>query len=136
MYTNLTEDNVLLYAMHIYDNPQCLSIDEFYNDYNRIKYIKRLFSRYKLNEDLKEQLILNHIIVLANMFGVEGSVRLLFLRVDEVFYNILKSFLIFLGYMPERVHGIHGKNIISSDIALDKTVLNRLRELKHYPDAT
>jgi len=132
MYQNLTEDNVLLYAMHIYDNPQCLSVDEFHDDFNRIKYIKRLFSRYKLNNELKERLIINHMIVLSNMFGVAGTVRLLFLRIDPVFYNILKSFLVFLEYMPEVVEGINGQNIVSSDLALDKTVIGKLRNLRKF----
>jgi len=71
-------------------------------------------------------------IVLSNMFGVTGAVRLLFLRIDPVFYNILKSFLVFLEYMPEVVEGINGQDIVSSDLALDKTVISKLRELRKF----
>ena len=96
----------------------------------RIKYIKRLVSKYKQTQDLKERLILNHIIVLSNVFGVEPCVRMLFYKIDKTDYSILKTFLLFLNYMPNIVRGIRGKDILSSDIIVDMTIANILRKIK------
>ncbi len=79
----LTEDNFLLYAAKNYDNPQCSSTEEFYDDLKKFKYIKRLFNKYAETGELKERLILNHIVVLANVFGPEAAVNLLFLRFES-----------------------------------------------------
>ena len=96
MFEILTDENVNLYQMKAYENPQCFSIDEFMDDMKRIKYIKRLFYRYHTKKILKERLILNHLVVLYNVLGNEACTRILFLKTDEVQYYILKSFLLSL----------------------------------------
>ena len=79
----LTEDNFLLYAAQNYDNPQCSSTEEFYDDLKKFKYIKRLFNKYSDSGELKERLILNHIVVLINVFGPVPAVNLMFFRLEE-----------------------------------------------------
>lgn len=118
----------MLYAMKCYDSPNCI-MSEFEEDLKRIKYVKRLIKRYKTNGELKERLILNHIIILSNVFGTRNAVRMLFFRLDEQDYQILKTFLIFLGYMPDMIMGVKGKNINSHDISIDLFVGKRLRDI-------
>lgn len=129
MFDDLNENNFLLYAAKSYNSPNCV-ISEFNEDFKRIKYIKRLVSKYKLTRDLKERLILNHIIVLSNVFGTEACVRMLFYKVDSSDYAILKTFLLFLNYMPTTIKGIRGKDIKSSDINVDMFVANVLRKIR------
>src|SRR4051812_15548796 len=114
-FSNLDNDNILLYAMKHYDNPACHGMHEFNEDFDRIKYVKRLFKRYQTKEVLKERLILNHIIIVYNVFGIEPGTRILFFRLEEELWPILKTFLVFLNYMPDVVYGIEGKNIVSSN---------------------
>lgn len=128
MIENLNDENFLLYAMKCYDSPNAI-MSEFEEDLKRIKYVKRLIKRYKTNGELKERLILNHIIILSNVFGTRNAVRMLFFRLDEQDYQILKTFLIFLGYMPETVTGIKGKNIHSYNVSVDLFVGKRLRDI-------
>lgn len=128
MFDDLNDDNFLLYAVKAYTSPHCI-MSEFEGDLKRTKYLKRLFRRYKLNGALKERLILNHIILLYNVFGAEPATRILFYRVDEADFDVLKTFLIYLNYMPEKVKGINGRDIISSDILLDMDVADILRNL-------
>ena len=91
---NLTEETFLLYAAKHYDNPQLQSEEEFYDDLKKFKYIKRLFNKYSESGELKERLILNHIVVLTNVFGPEAAVKMLFLRLPE-YLHFLKPFLFF-----------------------------------------
>jgi hypothetical protein len=128
MIENLNDENFLLYAMKCYESPNAI-MSEFEEDLKRIKYVKRLIKRYKTNGELKERLILNHIIILSNVFGTRNAVRMLFFRLDEQDYTILKTFLIFLGYMPETVNGIKGKNIHSYNVSVDLFVGKRLRDI-------
>lgn len=127
MIDNLCDDNFLMYAMKAYDKPSCI-MSEFEEDLKRIKYVKRLVRRYRLTGELKERLILNHIIVLGNVFGIEAAVRMLFYKFDEEDYDILKTFLVFLNYMPKVITGIKGRNIHSADIWVDVFVGKRLRD--------
>ena len=127
IFDDLNEKNFLLYAMKEYDNPQCVQVEEFYDDLKKVKYIKRLFNQY-LNEDiLKERLLLNHIIVFYNVFPVRSATRILFLKIEEEFWPILKTFLVYLSYMPEIIDSINGRAILSDDIQLDQGVVDRLR---------
>jgi hypothetical protein len=128
MIDNLTDENFMLYAMKCYDSPNAI-MSEFEEDLKRIKYVKRLIKRYKTTGELKERLILNHIIILSNVFGTKGAVRMLFYRIDEQDYQILKTFLIFLGYMPDLVSGIKGRNINSKSISVDLFVGKRLKDI-------
>ena len=127
IFDDLNEKNFLLFAMKEYDNPQCVQVEEFYDDLKKVKYIKRLFNQY-LNEGvLKERLLLNHIIVFYNVFPVRSATRILFLKIEEEFWPILKTFLVYLSYMPEIIDSINGRAIVSDDIQLDQGVVDRLR---------
>ena len=127
IFDDLNEKNFLLFAMKEYDNPQCVQVEEFYDDLKKVKYIKRLFNQY-LNEGvLKERLLLNHIIVFYNVFPVRSATRILFLKIEEEFWPILKTFLVYLSYMPEIIDSINGRVILSDDIQLDQGVVDRLR---------
>ena len=101
MYEKLTKDNIVMYAIRHYDNPSCSGMDEFYDDMKRFKYIKRLIRKYKDTGVLKERLILNHIIVINNLFGPEAASTLLFFKIEQEFWSCLKPFLEFLSVMPE-----------------------------------
>ena len=126
----LDESNFFLYAAKHYSNPYCYDTIEFYDDLNKFKYLKRLFSRYEETGELKERLILNHIITIYNIFGVEPTTRMLFLKLNN-YYKYLKPFLVLLNYMPEVVRniGIEGKDIQSSDITMDPLIVERLRQI-------
>jgi len=128
MIDNLCDDNFMIYAMKAYDKPNCI-ISEFEEDLKRIKYVKRLIKRYRITGELKERLILNHLIILSNVFGIEPTVKMLFYRFDEEDYDILKTFLIFLNFMPKVITGVNGKNILSSTISVDFFVAKRLRDI-------
>ena len=118
MFDDLNDDNFVMYAMKCYNAPHCI-MSEFEGDIKRTKYLKRLFRRYKITKILKERLILNHIILLNNVFGPIPTARILFYKIDERDYDILKTFLEYLDIMPDEVHGIKGKTIYTSDIPLD-----------------
>lgn len=128
MIDNLTDDNFMLYAMKAYDKPNAI-VSEFEEDLKRIKYVKRLIKRYKATGELKERLILNHIIILSNVFGIEATVRMLFYKIDNSDYSILKTFLLFLNYMPRHINGIKGQYLNSSDIGIDLVIGKKLKEL-------
>ena len=128
MFDDLTDDNFIMYAMKAYESPQCL-MSEFEGDLKRTKYLKRLFRKYKATKILKERLILNHLILLYNVFGAEAATRILFYRIDEKDYDVLKTFLLYLNFMPDRVLSINGKDIISSNINVDLKIADILRQL-------
>ena len=128
MLNDLNDENFLIYAMKSYNSPHCI-MSEFEGDLKRTKYVKKLFRKYKKTKILKERLILNHIILIYNVFGVEAATRILFFRIDERDYDILKTFLLYLNYMPDRVEGINGKNIDSSTIMVDMNIAEILRKL-------
>ena len=127
-FEDLNEKNFILYAMKHYENPQCLTEQDFYNDLKIIKYIKRLLNRYKIDGDLKERLILNHLIMLGNVFPFEVLARILFLKISENYWPALKTFLIYLDGMPEIIQSVNGKVIISSDIRVDMRIAQNLRK--------
>ena len=126
MFDDLTADNILLYAIKAYDKPNCV-MSEFAEDMKRFNYLKRLFKRYRKIGEIKEQLILNHIVVLYNVFGPEVATRLLFFKVPKDDYITLKTYLLFLSCMPERVKGIKGQDLISSEISVDMKIAEILR---------
>jgi hypothetical protein len=121
----LNEANFLLYAMHHYDNTQCYSLAEFEDDLKKFLYLKKLISRYKNNGDLKERLILNHIIVLYNLFG-DATTKMLFYKVDESCWDVLVTFLVYLNKMPETVPDY---KVNLTDYILDEKVIATLREI-------
>jgi hypothetical protein len=114
----LTDNNFLLYAMHHYDNIQCHSIEEFEEDLRKFLYLKKLFSRYKNNGELRERLILNHIIVLYNIFG-DAATEMLFFRLKE-YKSELSTFLVYLNRMPD-------DKLI--DVNIDIDIANALRKI-------
>ena len=100
-FSTLTPENINMFAIKHYNNPSCVDEQEFLDDMKRFKYLKRLFRKYDTSKELKMRLIINHIIILANVFGVEAATTLLFFKIEKNHWSILKTFLIFLHYMPE-----------------------------------
>lgn len=127
-YDNLTNNNFLLYAAKHYDNPQCFDTREFYDDLKRFRYLKRLFNRYKETGEIKERLIINHLQVLYNLFGIEPTTRMLFFTLKK-HHSCLKPFLILFNTMPEIVSNIDGSDIHSCDIPIDINIVRILRNI-------
>lgn len=126
----IDDSNFLLYAAKYYENPHCYDTVEFYEDLNRFKYIKRLMNKYEESGEIKDRLIINHLTVIYNVFGVEAGTRLLFLKLNE-YIHILKPFLVLMGTLPEIVEkiGFEGKNYYTADIVMDANVVNVLRKI-------
>ena len=120
MFEKLTKDNIMMYAIQHYHNPSCEGMSEFKDDMKRFKYVKRLFRKYEETGILKERLLLNHIIVLNNLFGAEASSTLLFFKTEREHWPALKGFLEFLNIMPEND---------MQEILTDNTVKQRLIEI-------
>tara|TARA_B100000482_G_scaffold109165_1_gene78819 strand:- start:313 stop:681 length:369 start_codon:yes stop_codon:yes gene_type:complete len=115
-FSTLTPENINMFAIKHYDNPLCVDEKEFLDDMKRFKYLKRLFRKYETSKDLKMRLVINHIIILANVFGVDAATTLLFFKIEKNHWPLLKTFLVFLGYMPENdlidtpiIHTVMGK---------------------------
>ena len=125
-FDDLTNDNILLYAAKAYDKPNCI-MSEFKEDMKRFNYLKRLFKRYRKIGELREQLVLNHLVVICNVFGPEVATRILFFKMAKDDYSALKTYLLFLSCMPEKVRSIKGHDIISSEIPVDMTIADILR---------
>lgn len=116
----LNEANLLLYAAKHYYNPKYIDADEFYEDLKRFKYVKRLLNRYYETGKLSERLILNHLIVIFNVFGIEASLKILELKLEERYWPQLKPFLIFLRYI---------RNDQYTNISMDSTIVDQLRKI-------
>ena len=128
-FDDLNNDNVLMYAVKAYDSPNCV-MSEYKDDMKRFNYLKRLFKRYRKVNELRERLVLNHIVVLCNVFGPEAATRLLFYKMAKDDFPALKTYLLFLSVMPEKIKGIKGADIISSKIPIDFKVAEVLRDIK------
>jgi hypothetical protein len=128
-FDDLNDDNLLIYAAKFYDKPNVL-MSEFKDDMKRFNYLKRLFFKYQKYGEIRERLILNHLVVIYNVFGVEAATRILFFKITEKYYSALKTYLVFLSCMPEKIHGINGRTILSSDITIDAKIAEVLRGLK------
>ena len=120
MYEKITPENVLMFAIRNYTNPHCEGEKEFHDDMKRFKYIKRLLRKHKDHSILKERLLLNHIIVLNNLFGPEACVTLLLFKIQREHWETLKSFLLFLNIITENE---------LSDVKENQEVLDILRKL-------
>ena len=120
IFDKLTSRNFELFASQHYNNPECTDVEEFKEDLTRFKYLKRLLRRYEQSGDLQERLILNHIIILYNVFGINAANRMMWFKVEPEHYTTLKTFLVFLHYLPEDY---------KVEIPLDKLVINRLRNI-------
>jgi len=120
IFDELTEENVMLYAAKVYYKPQFSDIEEFYEDLKRFKYVKRLVNRYLEHNELAERLILNHLIVIFNSFGIEPSINILNLKLDHKHWPVIKPFLVYLKYVePDKITGF----------PMDPEVVNRLRTI-------
>ena len=115
----LTPETIDLFALRHYDN-RGASKEEFEDDLKRFKYLKRLFRKYDTSKDFKSRLIINHVIILSNVFGVDAATTLLFFKIDKQHWSILKTILIFLDYMPE-------DEMI--DLETDQTVMEELKRI-------
>jgi len=120
VFDKLTSKNFKLYAAQHYNNPECLDVEEFNQDVNRFKYIKRLLKRYELTGDLQERLILNHLIVLFNVFGIDAGNRMIWYKVNEEHWHYIKPFLVYLHYLPENE---------KINVGMDPYIVEVLREL-------
>ncbi len=120
IFEDITEENFEIFAAHYYDNPQCENAEEFYDDLKRFKYLKRLFNRHLNHKDLQERLILNHLIVLYNVFGIKPANQMMFYKMEVEYWSMLKTFLVYLNYIPldDKV-----------DIPLDQEIVEKLRKL-------
>lgn len=120
IFKELTEKNLFLYAAKHYKNPKFADIDEFYEDLKRFKYIKRLLNRYLETDELAERLLLNHFIVVFNMFGIEAALEILELKLEDRHWPVVKPFLIFLNYI---------RNDQYTGITMDPNVVDILRKI-------
>ena len=127
-FEDLNEKNFLLYAMQHYENPQCVEVEEFNDDLKKIKYIKRLFNQYAIEGVLKERLLLNHIIVFYNVFSVEAATRILFYKLEENIWPMLKTFLFYLNFLPDKIESINGRTILTTEIPMDQGIVDSLRK--------
>ena len=130
MNDHLTDDNFLIYCAKIYDNPTMHSTDEFMEDLDRIKYIKKLLTRYVETGELKERLILNHIITLHNCFGIHLS-KILFLKMEKQFHMV-KPFLILVNALPKKIYSVGNYTVVNTDdYALDPGIVKTLRSINN-----
>lgn len=127
MKLDLNDETFLMYAIKNYDNPSCTGMDEFVADLKTFKYLTRLFRRYSSKKILKERLIINHLIILYNVFSIEAATSMLFYKIEPEHWPILKTFLIFLGYLAGDTKYIGDIHI--SSIPLDMTIANTLRKI-------
>lgn len=129
MYEKLTDKNFLLYCASHYDNAQYASTEDFVEDLNRLKYIKKLITRYVEYGELKERLILNHIIVLNNCFGPEALCRILYLKLKPQM-KYVKPFLILLEVLPDKIYNVDDELVIDTNlIEIDANIVARLRKV-------
>lgn len=126
MPIELTQDTFLLYAAQNYNNTTCISLREFQGDLKRFKYIKRLLKRYKKTQVLSERLILNHLILLHNVFA-DALIPMVFLKFEPEYWTEMKTFLVFLNYLPE--HYQITKTVNEIDVPLDGYIINKLRKI-------
>jgi len=124
----ITDENFFVFCARHYDK-QCHSTEEFIEDLQRIKYIKKLVTRYEETGELKERLILNHLIILSNVFGPEIACKIIFLRMKEQL-KYLKPFLILLNILPNKLYNVGDENIINTDvIPMDNKIVELLRKI-------
>ena len=120
LFDELNNENFLLYASKHYDNKQCTEVEEFSEDLNRFKYLKRLLRRYESTGELQERLILNHLIVLFNVFSITNAKKMVFFKTDVGSLSTLKTFLVYLNYLKEDEY---------VEIPLDTHIIKVLRNL-------
>ena len=129
IFTELTSENFLLFAIKNYENPQAVTKEDFEKDLNHFKYIKRLLKRYRNTGELKAHLLLNHFIILYNIFG-EGTTAMLFYKIEEEMWEIMKTFVVFLNKLPD-----YPKCFIH-DVEIDEYCLSELGRIYDGKDKT
>ena len=120
IFNEVNDDNFMIFAARHYYNPRCIDIEEFYEDLNRFKYVKRLLNRYIETGKLSERLILNHMIVIFNAFDIKPALMMLEHKLDERHWPIVKPFLVFLRHITNDEY---------VDIPMDKIVIDALRKI-------
>ena len=126
---DLNDDSFLIYAAKHYDRPHIIQ-SEFEDDLKRIKYTKRLLRKYRQSGEIKERLLLNHVIIIANVFGVEAATNMLFFKVDPEDYSLLKTILIYLNYLPTHLTVTFNKYYIrQEEIPVDLKIADILRNI-------
>ncbi len=130
MLERIDDSNFLLFCAKYYDNAQCHDTEEFYEDLRRIKYIKKLITRYVVTGDLKERLILNHLIILQNVFGPAILCKIIFLKMPNQL-KYIKPFLVMLNILPDKVYNVgkEGRTYITDEIEMDPVIINALRKI-------
>jgi hypothetical protein len=129
IFTELNEDNFLLFAIKNYENPQAVTKDDFDKDLNHFKYIKRLLKRYKNTGELKTHLLLNHFIILYNIFG-DATTPMLFFKIEEELWSVMKTFIIFLNRLPPY------PKCIFHDVQVDLDCLKQLHQVCKKDETT
>jgi len=130
MSFELTEENFTIYAMKFYDNPSCKGMAEFEDDLKRFRYLKRLFRKYTAGKGLKERLIVNHLVVLYNLFGTDATTRMLFFKIEKKYWSQLKTFIVFLNVMPIGIEiNAQGVTMQGYEIPLDEKVSKALEKI-------
>lgn len=125
----LTEENFLLYAAQNYDNPQSFSTEEFFEDLERIKYLKKLATRYNDDKNLKLNLVMNHIIILSNVFSVEVLNKLLYFKMKDQFVFV-KPFLFYLNKLSSEITNVGNESRVDTSIIyMDEKILTELRKI-------
>lgn len=119
LFDELDNDNFMLYAARHYNNPQCMDMEEFNEDVQRFKYLKRLLGRYEKG-DLQYRLILNHIIVIYNVFGIKQANKMMFFKMEERYWSAIKTFLVYLNYLRE-------DELV--DVPIDSEIVEVLRKI-------
>ena len=119
-FEELNNKNFLLFAAKNYQNSQCMTQEEFEEDLQRFKYLKRLLNRYEVTGELSERLILNHLVVLYNVFGIKAANHMMFYKIEEKNWPILKTFLVYLNYLPEEQY---------VEVPLDEKIVEALRKI-------
>ena len=120
IFDTLTHKNFELFAANHYNNPECIDVEEFKDDLIRFKYLKRLLRRYEVSGDLQERLILNHLIVIYNVFGIPAANKMILFKINEDHMKYIKPFLLFLNYIKET-------DMV--EVELDETIIKRLRNI-------
>ena len=128
-FDRIDNKNIILYAQTYYDNDFCIDIQEFYNDLKKIKYIKKLLKKYVEKNKLSERLILNHLISFYNVFESAAATRMLFYKIDQEYHSALKTFLVFLERMPDRINGLECEDLNTNLIPLDEYIIEILRKI-------
>jgi len=105
LFDELTSKNFELYAARHYRNNQCLDIKDFYEDMSRFSYVLRLLRKYKDTNEINTRLVLNHIITIYNVYEISAANKMMFFKIDDDLHSVLKTFLIFLNYLPESQQG-------------------------------